>query len=317
VLAKKSAFTPVEETAVQRHLQKYSELKLLYSPAQAGRNSFTALIKSNDPVVFSKHYAYNIAPVTDNAPFFFFTLKPEQIWRSISEPGAMDWKVNLGVAVLAMLLLISLLAVLAFLVVPLILQKERAGNPASLLYFVAIGLGYILVEITFIQRFVLFLGHPTYALTVVVFLMLLSSGAGSVVSGRWIANPARVWLPLTAVISALVIDVVILPWILNSLIGSPFPAKLLISAFLLTPLGFVMGMPFPAGLRALAANRGKDGASIEWAWAMNAASSVLGSILAIVIAIRFGLNITLICGAISYLLALLLRGKLLAASSRA
>jgi spermidine synthase len=317
VLAKKSAFTPAEEAAVQQRLETYPELELLYSPGQPGRNAFTELIKSNDPSVFSKHYAYNVSPVTDNAPFFFFTLKPEQIWRSISEPGAMDWKVNLGVAVLAMLLLISFVAVLAFLVVPLILQKERAGNPASLLYFVAIGLGYILVEITFIQRFVLFLGHPTYALTVVVFLMLLSSGVGSVVSRRWIANPARVWLPLIVVVSVLMVDVGILPSILNSLVGASFPAKLLISAFILAPLGFVMGMPFPAGLRALAANHGKHGGSIEWAWAMNAASSVLGSVLAIVIAIQFGLNVTLICGAVSYLLALVLRGKLLGAPSRA
>jgi spermidine synthase len=317
VLAKKSAFTATEEAAVEQHLQKYSELKLLYSPMQVGRNPFSELIKSNDPVAFSKSYAYNVAPVTDNAPFFFFTLKPEQIWRSISEPGAMDWKVNLGVAVLAMLLLISLVAVLTFLIVPLILQKERAGNPASLLYFVAIGLGYILVEIAFIQRFVLFLGHPTYALTVVVFLMLLSSGAGSVVSRRWIANPARVWLPLIIIASALLIDVWILPPILNSLVGAPFAVKLLVSAFMLAPLGFVMGMPFPAGLRALAANRGKNGDSIEWAWAMNAAASVLGSVLAIVIAIQFGLNVTLICGAFSYLLALVLRGKLLGAPSGA
>lgn len=317
VLAKKSAFTAAEEAAVQQYLQKYSELKLLYSPTQPGRGHFAELINSNDPVVFSKHYAYNVAPVTDDAPFFFFTLKPEQIWRSISEPGAMDWKVNLGVAVLAMLLLISFVAVLAFLVVPLILQKERAGNPASLLYFVAIGLGYILVEITFIQRFVLFLGHPTYALTVVVFLMLLSSGTGSVVSTRWIAKPERVWRPLLIVASALMVYVWILPSILSRLVGMTFPAKLLISALMLVPLGFAMGMPFPAGLRALAANRGKNGDSIEWAWAMNAASSVLGSVLAIVIAIQFGLNVTLICGAVSYLLALLLRGKLLGASSRA
>jgi hypothetical protein len=229
----------------------------------------------------------------------------------------MDWKVNLGVAVLAMLLLISFVAVLAFLIVPLILQKERAGNSASLLYFVAIGLGYILVEIAFIQRFVLFLGHPTYALTVVVFLMLLSSGAGSVVSKRWIANPARVWLPLSIIASALMVYVCMLPFILSRLVGIPFAVKLTVSALILTPLGFAMGMPFPAGLRALAANRDKNGDSIEWAWAMNAASSVLGSVLAIVIAIQFGLNVTLICGAVSYLLALLLRGKLLGASSTA
>jgi hypothetical protein len=317
VLAKKSAFTRDEEATVQRHLQEYPKLKLLYSHSLSTANPFAELIKTDDPVLFSGHYAYNVAPVTDNAPFFFFTLKPEQIWRSISEPGAMDWKVNLGVAVLAMLLMISFVAVLAFLIVPLLLQRERASNPASLLYFVAIGLGYILVEITFIQRFVLFLGHPTYALTVVVFLMLLSSGAGSVASRRWIANPSRVWLPLMVIVAALMIDVWILPPILNRLVGVPFAAKLFISAFTLAPVGFVMGMPFPAGLRALAANRGKKGDSIEWAWAMNAASSVLGSVLAIVIAIQFGLNTTLLCGAASYVLALLLRGKLLGAPSTA
>jgi hypothetical protein len=307
VLTKKSPFTANEETTVKQFLKDHPPLKLLYAPSEQEANAFTRLLQSNDPYGFSAEYGYNVSPVTDNAPFFFFTLKPEHIWRSIGRPGGLDWKVNLGVAVLAMLLLISIVAVLAFLIVPLLLQTEAAGNSASILYFVAIGLGYILVEVTFIQRFVLFLGHPTYALTVVVFLMLLSSGAGSVISRRWIAAPRRVWVPLLITASALMVYVWILPQILNRLVGVPFPAKLVISALLLAPVGFAMGMPFPAGLRALA----RTGDSIEWAWAMNAASSVLGSVLAIVIAIQFGLNVTLVCGASAYLLALLLRGKLL------
>ncbi|HEX3740566.1 MAG TPA: hypothetical protein VHV29_12750 [Terriglobales bacterium] len=315
VLAKKSGFTAAEGAVVQQHLRKYPELKLLYSPSHREPNAFTQLVQSNDPVYFSRHYAFNVSPVTDNAPFFFFTLKPDQLWRSIRQPGAMDWKVNLGVAVLAMLLLISLLAVLAFLIVPLVIQKERAGDPASLLYFVAIGLGYILVEVTFIQRFVLFLGHPTYALTVVVFLMLLSSGVGSVVSRKWIAELQRVWRPLLMVAATLLVYVWIVPAVLNRMVGAPFAAKLMISALMLMPVGFVMGMPFPAGLRALAANRGKNGDSIEWAWAMNAASSVLGSVLAIIIALEFGLNVTLFCGAMAYVMAFLLRGKLLGPAS--
>ncbi|MGH9515857.1 MAG: hypothetical protein ACRD3P_09305 [Terriglobales bacterium] len=313
VLAKKSPFTAAEETTVKQFLSEHSPLKLLYAPSEQGANAFTSLLQSNDPYAFSAKYVYNVSPVTDNAPFFFFTLKPEQLWRSTVKSGGLDWKVNLGIAVLAMLLVISVFAVLVFLIVPLLLRTEHAGNPASLLYFVAIGLGYILVEVTFIQRFVLFLGHPTYALTVVVFLMLLSSGAGSVISKKWIANPQRVWLPLIITSSVLMVYVWVLPPILNNLVGAPFPGKLVISAFLLTPLGFAMGMPFPAGLRALAATHGSTGNPIEWAWAMNAASSVLGSVLAMVIAIQFGLSVTLICGATAYLLALLLRGKLLGA----
>jgi hypothetical protein len=223
----------------------------------------------------------------------------------------MDWKVNLGVAVLAMLLVISVAAVLAFLIVPLLLgPREGHQSVAPLIYFVAIGLGYILVEITFIQRFVLFLGHPTYALTVVIFLLLLSSGVGSVASRRWIAKPGQVWLPLTFVICALLLYVAWLPALLNRLVGVPFLAKLVISAILLAPPGFAMGMPFPSGLRGLAETGRLSSNSIEWAWAMNAAASVLGSVLAIVVAIRYGLNVTLACAAAAYLLALLLRGKL-------
>jgi len=177
-------------------------------------------------------------------------------------------------------------------------------------------LGYILVEIAFIQRFVLFLGHPTYALTVVVFLLLLSSGAGSLASRKWVPHPQRTWLPLVFITGALLLYVFILSPLLNALVGLPFEAKLLVSALLLVPLGFAMGMPFPTGLRALAStpvpeypttSKGEfQENAVEWAWAMNAGSSVLGSVLAMVIAIQLGLNVTLACGAAAYLMAILL-----------
>ena len=243
----------------------------------------------------------------------FFTLRPGQLWNPRSLANGIDWKVNLGVAVLGMVLIISFLAVLAFLIIPLA-WRGAAASPASLLYFVAVGLGYILVEIAFIQRLVLFLGHPTYALTVVVFLLLLSGGAGSLASRRWLPKAQLSRLPLVLIAAAVGIYVVILPQLLHRLIGLPFPAKLLVSAGLLIPLGFCMGMPFPSGLRALATISGRGIPSgenvIEWAWAMNAASSVLGSVLAIVIAMEFGLNFTLACGAVAYLLAIPLAGWL-------
>jgi hypothetical protein len=222
-------------------------------------------------------------------------------------------RMNVGVLVLALLVVISAVAVVVFLVLPLALSPQaRSGRNITLLYFIAVGLGYILVEIAFIQRFVLFLGHPTYALTVVVFLMLLSSGMGSVASRRWIAEPTRVALAMVFIIVALLIYVLALPPLLGALVGLPFLFKLMISALLLIPLGFAMGMPFPSGLRALSHRTATDEndsakhGAVEWAWAMNAASSVLGSVLAMVIAIQFGLNMTLGCGAAAYLLALLL-----------
>ena len=312
VLAKKSPFSATEDAAVVAHLEQHENLEPIYLPSAPGDNPFSALIARNDPWAFAKEYAYNVAPVTDNAPFFFFTLKIRQAFGDEGLRAGIDWKVNLGVAVLGMVFLISLAAVLVFLILPMIFGT--GGHASSgrgwiqLLYFVAVGLGYILVEIAFIQRFVLFLGHPTYALTVVIFLLLLSSGAGSLLSRRWLPEPARVWLPLLLLVGAICVHVLILPGLLNALVGLRFELKVLISGLLLIPLGLAMGMPFPTGLRALSNVESlageATGNAVEWAWAMNAASSVLGSVLAMVIAIYWGLNITLACGAVAYLVAM-------------
>src|SRR5271165_1773839 len=323
VLAKKSPFTEQEQLAVLRHIKgatadsAHLNLYVLYLPATADRPgmahpAFAGLIRSQDARAFSAGYAYNVGPVSDNAPFFFFTLKPEQVFRNLNR-GGIDWKVNMGIAILGLLLIISIAAVLAFLIVPLALSPQaRAGHSTRLLYFIAIGLGYILIEIAFIQRFVLFLGNPTYALTVVIFLMLLSSGVGSLLSRRWFRRPTSVVWAIAFIVIALLICVFVLPRMLEAFVGLPFVVKLLVSAAVLVPLGLAMGMPFPSGLRALSSDV-DDGVmppvnngAVEWAWAMNAASSVLGSVLAMVITIQFGLNVTLACGAAAYLLALML-----------
>ena len=315
VLAKKTGFTPAELEAVTTHINDYPDLEPLYLPSDPGQNPFSDLIASNDPYAFARGYAYNVSPVTDNAPFFFFTLKPGQILGEKGLRGGIDWKVNLGVVVLLLVLVISVIAVLAFLVLPLALRsRTKRHSPLPLLYFVAVGLGYILVEIAFIQRFVLFLGHPTYALTVVIFLLMLSSGAGSLFSRLWLPRTDLGWVPLVFVIVTLLADVFFLPNRLAALVGMDFRYRLLVSGVLLIPLGFVMGMPFPTGLRAFAAlptpelpaGQGAADNAVEWAWAMNAAASVLGSVLAMVIAIQFGLTVTLACGTAAYLLALLL-----------
>ena len=319
VLAKKAPFTPEEEDAVRAHLDSHDNLVALYLPSDPGQNPFSALIARNDPTAFARDYPYNVAPVDDNAPFFFFTLKTNQILHDGGLQRGIDWKVNLGVVVLGVVFLISMVAVFVFLLLPMALHGGRRQRALPLLYFVAVGLGYILVEIAFIQRFVLFLGHPTYALTVVIFLMLLSSGAGSLLSGRCIPDTARGWIPLMVLIAAILLYTGVLTGLLSALIGLAFIVKLAVSAVVLIPLGFAMGMPFPTGLRSFAqtslpdlpaSELGEPGNTeenaVEWAWAMNAASSVLGSVLAMVVAIHFGLNVTLACGAAAYLLALAL-----------
>ena len=319
VLAKKSPFTLDEEQAVRTHLENNEDLVTLYTPSAPGSNPFSDLIARNDPWAFARDYPYNVAPVNDNAPFFFFTLKTDQILHDGGLQRGIDWKVNLGVVVLGMVFAISIVAIIVFLIAPMALRTNRHQRALPLLYFVAVGLGYILVEIAFIQRFVLFLGHPTYALTVVIFLLLLSSGAGSLLSRRWISQSSRGRIPLLLLILAIAVYTWSLTAVLSALIGLPFLMKLGVSALILIPLGFAMGMPFPTGLRALANTTSLDlpaselgepsnieDNAVEWAWAMNAASSVLGSVLAMVIAIHFGLNLTLGSGAAAYALALAL-----------
>lgn len=340
VLFKKSPFTPQEESSLRAHLAKYPKLLPVYLPSDTAspavdRNPFYRLIASGDPQSFAATYPYNVTPVFDSSPFFFFTMKTRDVMSQLlgGADRGVDWKNNLGVAVLAMVLVVSVACVLLFLILPLALHgRAGRGQPVAshvpvprLLYFIAIGLGYILAEIAFIQRFVLFLGHPTYALTVVIFLMLLASGAGSMLSRRWLFDPLQVRTPLAVVVVLLLTYIWVLPPLLRALVGLPFLLKLMISAAALIPLGLAMGMPFPSGLRALAASSlaasslaasslaagsAPQDNAIEWAWALNAASSVLGSVLAMVIAIQFGLSWTLASGALAYLLALALVPRL-------
>ncbi|HET9280864.1 MAG TPA: hypothetical protein VFR24_02770 [Candidatus Angelobacter sp.] len=332
VLAKKSPFTLAEYNAIDDHIRANLNLVWLNPPLMAepcmpdanvpckvpedprrfirnhpsfnspAAQAFQKLIASNDPRAFARNYPYNVAPVSDSAPFFFFTLKTGYVIKNIlaGTGHGMDWRINLGVVVLGMLLVISAVAVLVFLILPLALHRRsnaggRKTGLIALLYFIAVGFGYILVEISLIQRFVLFLGHPTYALTVVVFLLLLSSGAGSVAARRRITSANKILALLGVIAGLIVLNVLVLPWLLSAAVGLPFAIKLCISALVLAPLGFLMGMPFPTGLRLVP--------TVEWAWALNAAASVLGSVMAMVIAIEFGLTITLLSAAVAYSLA--------------
>jgi hypothetical protein len=122
-------------------------------------------------------------------------------------------------------------------------------------------------------------------------------------SRRWLPDPQRVRIPLGLVVAVLILYLALMPRVLSGYVGLPFMLKLLVTAAMLLPLGLLMGMPFPTGLRLLH-HAGAN--TVEWAWALNAASSVLGSVLAMVIAIQFGLQATLICGLLCYAAAVLL-----------
>jgi len=183
----------------------------------------------------------------------------------------------------------------------------RAHALAVIGYFAGLGLGYIAVQISFIQRFTLFLGHPVYALSVVLLAFLLSSGLGSVSSDSLFQ---RGRLTLGRAISLLVIMLVaynvLLPIIFQSgLIAWPIAIKLVLSAALIFPLAFVMGVFFPQGIRLV------DAAAPQltpWAWGVNSAMSVVGSILALILAIHLGFASVALAAAATYALLCLPAG---------
>ncbi|MGD9093808.1 MAG: hypothetical protein PVF74_13240, partial [Anaerolineales bacterium] len=169
-----------------------------------------------------------------------------------------------------------------------------SGRSKYLIYFGFIGLAFLLVEIPLIQRFILFLGHPSYALTTVLFTILLFSGIGSRLSHR---------IPMTLALGLLVIAVAslpaILPIVFNQSLGLAFAYRLGITVFLLAPLGFLMGIPFPGGIRWIV-DRNPSRGLIPWVWGVNGAASVVAAVLAALVALSFGFIWVFILGGLFY-----------------
>jgi hypothetical protein len=204
------------------------------------------------------------------------------------------------------LLTVSLAATAVTLALPPLVLRARLdpapGVRVFLLYFVCLGAGYVMVQVGLIQRLVMLLGHPTYALTVVIFAMLLWSGLGSFFSRRIVQGDDRRLMAVLGVSSVLVAVAALL---LGPFAGAGaawgLPWKMLATAALIAPPAFFMGMAFPAGLVRL--DRWQP-AAVKWAWSINAAASVLGSCCAVLAAVVLGLRLTLLVGAFTYLLAL-------------
>ena len=282
--------------------------KLAYLPGDQQVNAFGQLLRAKNPEVFYDQYPYDVSPVTDDRPFFFYTVQPRDIWNFVSTTSraSADYKINRAVPLLFGLVGVSILATLVMVALPPILLGARLPRDKSvsrfLWYFVAIGAGYIMIQVSLIQKFVLFLGHPIYALTVIIFSMLISSGLGSYWSRR-IVNESEgrlstIFLLIAGLIAVLAL---IATPLTQGLVGLPQPVKNLLTVVLIAPVGFLMGIPFPTGLGRL---EKMHKASVRWAWSLNAAASVLGSAGAIFLAIYLGLRNTLLIGGALYLVAL-------------
>jgi hypothetical protein len=286
-----------------------ARMQTVYMPRERIPGPFTQFLRGSDPEAFERDYDYDITPVSDNRPFFFYTVQLRDLWNFVKTAShdTADYKINKAVPMLYAITTVSLIATLVILALPpLVLGTRLPRHPGVsrfLLYFLCIGAGYILIEVALIQKFVLFLGQPAQALTVVIFSMLVSSGLGSYFSRRILAGQEARLRKVLVAISILVAALALLTaFLLTAAVGLPSPVKIAMTILMIAPAGFLMGMPFPTGLRRL---EDWHHPSVRWAWALNAASSVLGSVGALVCAIYMGLLQTLLAGGLLYLAALL------------
>ncbi|MDP3937111.1 MAG: hypothetical protein Q8R92_03140, partial [Deltaproteobacteria bacterium] len=304
VIVKRSAFT-AQDIARLNRIAADIGFGVAYEPAGGENEEFKAFASAADPYEYARNYPIDISPTTDDSPFFFNRVRirdilfgnPDKRFESIADK-----------ATSALLRLLALVTVLAatFVIGPLFFRRRlpvsaRRGAP-FLFYFSCLGLAFILVELPMIQRFMLFLGHPLYALSVILFTILIFSGLGSLSTQRVPAGregqALRRTFPLLVVV--LLASIVFLPPLFRTFVGEPTPIKVVASMILLAPLGFLMGQPFPLGLRIL---HRRATELTPWAWGVNGAASVLASVGSIVLAIGFGYSIALATGLAFYALA--------------
>jgi hypothetical protein len=252
---------------------------------------------------FNEGYLYNIEASTDEKPFFFNFFK----WNRVAETyRSLDkrWQPLIEGGFLVPIVLIqALFFSIVFVLYPLRRVKTAVleDGLAPLVYFFFIGLGYMFIEITTVQRFILVLGSSIYSISAVFFSLLLSSGLGSHYSSKIEpgSNGHKIVLQALGVLS-------ILYGLSAPLIGLTleltFTARLLVSFIIVAPLGFLMGMPFPLGIRLLSLSNKRY---INWAWAVNGCASVIGSILPMMMALYFGFSRVYVFAGAIYLATLI------------
>jgi hypothetical protein len=263
---------------------------------------------------FIARYKFDITPATDERPYFFDFFK----WRTLPELMAIRKAGGAGLLELSSVILVATLiqamALSAVLILVPLWARQRTLVRSSQIwrvaaYFFAIGLAFLFVEIAFIQKFILFLSHPLYAVAVVLTGFLLFAGVGSSLSSRF-AERVDAWhgtrlglqlsaiqLSIVGIIAISLTYIFILPRTYDLLLSLTDVTKILVSFGLIAPLAFFMGMPFPLGLsRVWRAARDL----VPWAWGVNGCASVLSAILATLIAMTFGFSTVVLAASLLY-----------------
>ena len=322
-LMKKSPYTAEEINAITKILRigeppatpEEGTTEVRYMPNEPPSDSiYYRLLTAPDLRTVYAAETAQIEPATDDRPFF----NQHTRWSSINLKTFQDiFTQNRGarlaledrpVAEVTLLVLLAQSIVIAAILILLPLLKfSRQGlsvpNRGSfLIYFAGLGLGFIMIEIALLQRFTLFLGQPVYTFAVVLAALLIFTGIGAALSDRFGAaarQSLRLIVPL--ILLALVLTAFLTPYVFNAALGWSLPSRVGISVLILAPLGILLGMPFPSGLRIV----GQEApALVPWAWGVNGFFTVIGTVGALILGMAFGFKAVLVIAALCYLGAL-------------
>jgi spermidine synthase len=314
-LLKKSPFT-AEEVDRLSALADRLQFRVLYAPGSEGpiappagewvegteTAAYANLIAAPDRERFYAGYDQDIRPTTDDRPFFFHTTKLED---QFDVAFGRSMLFGNGLSALLTLMGISAALVAAFVIAPLVVAggDRPAGWLLWLVYFGSLGAGFMLIEVAILQRFVLLLGHPVYSLTVTLFSLLLGTGIGAGLSRRFAAGTLRqtTAFAIVAIVALGVLAIVTVTPFISWAIPFSRPVRIAVAVATLVPIGMVLGIPMPAGIRLLTSRAPQ---MLTWAWGMNGALSVVGATLAIFIAMNWGFSATFAAASSTYLVGL-------------
>jgi len=306
-------------------LAPFYSYTLVENPLNPSQSLLSGDFYSGDlPKSVSDRTPMRVTPVTDDNPYFnllrkrigvteadpknFITSEMTDLPNFQLRKGfiPMDLVHLFGISV------VSIFFMCLFVFVPLKFSKigrqEESKAIPVLAYFSCLGCAFIIIELVFIQKFMQLIGSPLYTYSTVIFVLLLASGLGSLASQKVAPPGTRMWrLPFVAIIAIGILFTLVESSVFHFGLAFQLPGRILVSALLIFPVGFFLGMPFPLGVLAI---ESRPKGAVAWAWGMNGAFTVVGGVLSVVLSVMFGFTVTLLIAVALYVVAALVYPKL-------
>jgi SAM-dependent methyltransferase len=297
VITRPDAFTDAQWQGARTRLLAQG-FKILLGPDIAYDTVTSTLMSGKADAAFFASLPENIAPSTDDNPFFFYTARFGEL---MTRPAMALTNNNAAINMTLLLILVALCACLYYVAVPFVRLARRmplATLTPPVMYFSAIGMGFMLIEISQMQRLMVFLGHPVYGLSVVLFTILLFSGTGSATVGAQAPRPGAVMIRIVALLTTLVVTGFLTPVLTIWARTEATDMRILLSVLLLAPPAFCMGMMFPLGLSIWR----RHSQLLPFFWSANGITSMFASVLGMALSIEFGIARTYALGACFYVI---------------